>query len=122
MIWKPLSFGLGLFSIALGVAELLMPQKITEALDAEGHEGLVRGFGMREIAAGAALLQAPAHSTRVWGRVAGDAMDLAALGLAARNSPRNTVVWSAIAFVAGVTLVDVLTARGLDNQTATAFT
>jgi hypothetical protein len=122
MSWKPVSLGLGLFSIALGAVELFAPRRITQALDAGGHEGLVKGFGVREIAAGAALLQAPAHSTRVWGRVAGDALDLAALGFAARNSPRNTLVWSAIAFVAGVTLVDVLTARGLDAEAGKAFT
>jgi hypothetical protein len=122
MSWKPLSLGLGVFSIALGLAELLAPRKITEALDAQGSERLVQGFGVREIAAGAALIKAPAHSARVWSRVAGDALDLAALGLAARKSPSNTLAWSALAFVAGVTLVDVLTARGLDRETATFFT
>ena len=120
--YKTLSLGLGLFSIALGAAELFAPRRITRALDAEGSEGLVKGFGVREIAAGAALLSAPAHSTRVWGRVAGDALDLGALAIAARNSPRNGLVWGAIGLVVGITLLDVLTARGLDARTATAFT
>lgn len=117
MDYKKLSLGLGVFSLALGAAELFAPKRITEALDAEGHEGLVKGFGAREIVAGVGLVTAPAHSARVWNRVAGDAMDLAALGAAARNAPRNGAVWGALAFVAAVTALDVLVARGLDAET-----
>jgi hypothetical protein len=120
MDYKTLGFGLGLFSIALGAAELLAPRQIAETLDAEGGEGVIKAFGVREIAAGAALLNAPAVSTNVWNRVVGDAMDLGALGLAARGAPRNPAVWGAIGFVVGVTLVDILTARGLDNETGKA--
>lgn len=117
MDYKKLNLGLGLFSLALGAAEILLPRKITRALDAEGHEGLVRGFGVREVAAGVGILAEPAHSATVWNRVAGDALDLGALGLAARNAPRNRAVWGALAFVVGATLLDIVTARGLDAQT-----
>lgn len=117
MDFKKLGFGLGLFSIALGAAELLVPRRITRALDAEGHEGLVRGYGAREIATGAAILAQPAVATGIWGRVAGDVLDLGTLGVAARRSPRNRAVWGAIAFVAGVTIVDAVTALGLDRRT-----
>jgi len=117
MDYKKFSFGLGLFSVALGAAELLVPRKITGALEAEGQERLVRGFGAREIAAGAAILMQPAVATGIWGRVAGDALDLGALGLAARNAPRNKAVWGALALVAGVTVLDALVAAGLDRQT-----
>ena len=121
MDYKKLSLGLGLFSLALGAAELLAPKKITENLDADGHEKLVKGFGAREIAAGLAILNAPAHSLGVWNRVLGDLMDLAALGAAAKNAPRNKAVWGSLAFVACATLLDVLTARGLDEQTGKLF-
>ena len=117
MDYKKLSLGLGLFSIALGAAELLAPRKITRALEAEGHESLVRGFGAREVAAGVGILMQPAVATGVWNRVAGDAMDLGALGLAARNAPKNKAVWGALAFVVGATVLDALTASGLDRQT-----
>jgi len=120
MDYKKFGFGLGLFSIAVGAARILAPRKITRALEAEGHEGLVRGFGAREVLAGINLLAAPAVSTNVWNRVAGDAMDLGALGLAARNAPRNKAVWGALAFVVGTTILDALTARGLDRQTGKA--
>lgn len=117
MDWKKVSLGLGLFSLALGAAEILAPRKITRALDADGHERLVRGFGVREVVAGIGILAQPAVATGVWSRVAGDALDLGALGLAARGSPRNRAVWGAIVFVVGATVLDALTAHGLDRQT-----
>jgi hypothetical protein len=117
MDYKKISFGLGLFSIALGAAELMATRRIARALEAEGGEGVIQAFGAREVVAGLGLLQSPAHATRVWNRVAGDAMDLGALGLAARKAPRNKAVWGAIAFVVGATAIDVLTAIGLDRST-----
>ena len=117
MDYKKLGLGLGIFSIVLGAAELFAARRIAETLDAEGHEGLIRGFGAREVVAGVGLLAAPAHATNVWNRVAGDAMDLAALGAAARNAPRNRAVWGALAFVVGATALDIWVARGLDGTT-----
>jgi len=117
MNFKALSLGLGLFSLALGAAELFAGKRIARALEAEGHEGLIRGFGAREVLAGVNLLAAPAASVNVWNRVAGDAMDLGALGLAARAHPRNRAVWGSLLFVAAVTALDVVTARGLDRET-----
>lgn len=119
MDYKKLGFGLGVFSIALGVTEIFASRRITRALNAEGHEALVKGFGAREIAAGAGLLQSPAHAVRVWNRVAGDGMDLAALALAARKTPRRGAVWGALAFVVGATILDIVVARGLDRTTGT---
>jgi hypothetical protein len=114
---KHLSLGLGFFSLALGAVELFASKRIARALGAQGNEGLIKGFGAREVAAGVGLLQSPAHPPRVWNRVAGDAMDLAALGAAARNAPRNKAVWGAVAFVLGATILDVVVARGLDRST-----
>ncbi|GAA0446766.1 MULTISPECIES: hypothetical protein [Sphingomonas] len=111
---RKLSFGLGVFSLALGAAELLGARRIARTLDADGHEGLVRAFGAREVAAGVGLLQAPAHSARMWNRVVGDAMDLTALSLAAAKSPRNRAIWGAVAFVVGATALDTITALGLE--------
>jgi hypothetical protein len=117
MDYKKLGLGLGVFSIALGVTELFASRRITRALEVEGHEGLVKAFGGRELLAGANLLAAPAHATNVWNRVAGDAMDLGALGLAARKAPGNKATWGAIAFVVATTVVDLVAASGLDRQT-----
>lgn len=114
MDYKKLSLGLGVFSIALGAAELFASRRITRALEADGHEKLVQGYGLREVAAGVGLLQAPAHPARMWNRVAGDVLDLATLAFAVRNAPRNKAVWGAVAFVVGAGLLDTLVARGLD--------
>jgi hypothetical protein len=117
MDFKKVSFGLGVFSIALGAAELMASRRITRSLEAEGHEGIVKAFGVREIVAGVGLLQSPAHSARVWNRVAGDGMDLGALALAARSAPRSKAVWGAIAFVVGAAVLDTVVALGLDRTT-----
>ncbi len=117
MTYKRIAFGLGIFSIALGAAELLAARRIAGALDAEGAEGLVKGFGARELLAGANLIAAPAVATNVWNRVAGDAMDLTALAFAAKAHPKNRAVWGSIAFVIGATLLDIVTAQGLDRTT-----
>jgi hypothetical protein len=54
-------------------------RRIARALEADDHEDLIRSFSARELVAGAGLLVAPADAANVWNRVAGDAMDLAAL-------------------------------------------
>src|SRR3546814_11753169 len=46
-------------------------------------------------------------------RVAGDALDLAALVLASRRRP----LWAPIAFVMGATVADIVVARALDRKT-----
>ena len=121
MDYKTLGLGLGIFSVALGAVELLGSRRIARALDADEDQGLVRGFGVREVAAGVALLSAPANAAGVWNRVAGDAMDMTALGAAAVRSPRNRSVWGGLAFVLGATILDVIVARGLDRTTGRTF-
>lgn len=117
LVWKKVSFGLGVFSIALGAAELLAPKRIAAALSSEGHETLIRGFGAREIVAGAGLVTDQGHSLRVWNRVAGDLMDLGALHFARVRTPDNRNVWGAIAFVAAALTIDICTAAALDRRT-----
>ena len=115
--WKKLSYGLGVFSLALAAAELFAPKRIAKALSSEGHEGLIRAFGAREAIAGVGLVTDQGHGLRVWNRVAGDAMDLTALHFARRRAPDNKAVWGAIAAVAVVTTLDICTAIGLDRRT-----
>ena len=117
MDYKKLSLGLGVFSLALGAFELFGSRRIAETLDAEGHEGLVKGFGAREVLAGVNLLAAPAVATGMWNRVAGDVMDIVATSAAAKNSPKNKAAWGALAFVVGAAALDAWVAIGLDKQT-----
>ena len=117
MDYKKISLGLGYFSLALGAAELFGAGRIAKGLDAEGHEGVVKGFGVRELVAGAAILIQPAVATGIWNRVAGDVMDIVATSAAAKKSPANKLTWGALAFVLGATALDVWTAIGLDETT-----
>jgi hypothetical protein len=117
MDFKKMSLGLGVFSIALGAAEVFGSRRIATALEAEGSERLIKGFGARELFAGASLLISPAVSTNVWGRVLGDVMDVSALGFAAKAHPRNKAVQGALAFVLGALALDLFVARGLDKKT-----
>lgn len=117
MDYKKLGLGLGLFSLALGAVELFGSKRIAKTLDADGHEGLIKGFGAREVLAGVNLVAAPAVATNVWNRVAGDVMDIVATSAAAKNSPGNRATWGALAFVIGAAALDVWVALGLDRQT-----
>jgi hypothetical protein len=119
MDYKKLGLGLGVFSIGLGLVELLAARKVARGLGVEGGagEGVLRLFGAREILAGGMLLRGPAVSTNVWNRVIGDVVDLGALLVAAPRSSRPRALAGAIAFVAGATALDVFAARGLDDQT-----
>jgi hypothetical protein len=107
-----LARGLGWFSIALGLTELLAPRALTRALGMEGHETLVRAYGMREIGAGIMTLS-PDKGLGLQSRVAGDALDIATLLTALRaDNPKRDNVAIALAMVLGVTLLDIAGAQG----------
>jgi uncharacterized membrane protein len=103
--------GLGWFSIGLGLTELIAPRSLARfiGIEDDGKVPLVmRLFGLREIAAGAMLLDQPTNPTNGWSRVAGDLIDLAALGFAMRNSTSLGRNLFAIGNVLGVTAIDVM--------------
>lgn len=123
MDYKMFGVGLGIFSIGLGLLEVAAPGRIARWLGMkDGTARTIIGlFGARELLAGAMLLRGPAVSTNVWNRVIGDGMDAAALGLAFTRSERKGAVARALAFVGGAALADILTARGLDQETGRTF-
>jgi hypothetical protein len=105
--------GLGWFSIALGVAELVAPQRITRALGMEGKEAIVRAYGARELASGILSLS-PDKQVGLWSRVAGDGLDAAALMTGLRDdNPKRQNVETAMLMVAGITLLDIVCAQGI---------
>jgi hypothetical protein len=104
--------GLGIFSLALGVAEVIGTKPLAKAIgvDPDGiGPNVMRAFGFREIAAGIAVLVQRDRPIPLWARVVGDAMDLTALALASRGrrAVGKRLVIAAIA-VAGVTALDVI--------------
>ena len=121
---KQSGLSLGFFSLALGAAEILAPERIAKALglDPDGRaKTVIRAFGVREVAAGAMLVRGPAVSFNAWNRVLGDTMDTAALLLALRSTRKPGAVLGALAFVGACTALDRWTAGKLDGETGEAI-
>lgn len=113
---ETLAGGLGWFSIALGLAEVVAPERIAGELGMEGRKGLIRLYGFREVAKGAGILSNDRPAGWVWGRVAGDALDLATLAMGlSKENPKRANVLMAIGAVLGVTVLDVIAARQLTD-------
>jgi len=112
-----LARGLGWFSIGLGLAELVAPRTFTRTLGMQGQERLVQAYGMREIATGIGILASKDPTPWIWGRVAGDALDLATLatGLEGRNRERQNV-GIALGAVAAVTALDMVCVQRLGAE------
>jgi len=113
-----LARGLGWFSIGLGLTQLLAPKWLERTIGLRNDRtGLMRALGARETMAGMGVLFSDKPVVPLWGRVAGDAMDLALLG-AAMKSPGNERgrLAGATGMVVGVTLLDFAAARMLQTN------
>jgi hypothetical protein len=112
-----LAQGLGWFSIGLGVTELVAPERLARFLGMEESSGLIRTYGAREILTGVGILAQDDPTPWLWGRVVGDALDLATLapGLYEDN-PRRGNVALAVGAIAGVMALDLYCAQALRNQ------
>jgi hypothetical protein len=111
---KRLALGLGWFSIALGLAELIFPRRITKSLGMEGEEALVQAYGVREIVKGVGILSSNDPTPWLWGRVAGDVLDIGTLVAHLRaDNPKRANVAIAMANVATVTALDAYCAKEL---------
>ncbi|MGZ3236860.1 MAG: SRPBCC family protein [Burkholderiaceae bacterium] len=118
-----LTKALGWFSVGLGIAQIVAPRTISRMAGLGHSPILVRAVGLREIASGVGILNDRNPSGWLWSRVAGDAMDLALLGNAARSSGikgKRAVV--AAAAVAGVTALDLLSSVQHENSEEGLFT
>ena len=108
---------LGWFSVGLGAAELLAPAAMSKCTGIH-NKRLLQLYGLREIAAGVGLLRAARPAPWLWARVAGDALDLAALAMATTDGKghrgRSLL---ATAAVAGVTAIDALCALRTQGKT-----
>jgi uncharacterized membrane protein len=122
----PLTRALGWTSVALGVPQLLRPDAVARAAGVGAgpkQRAVATAVGLRELVHAAGLL-GPPGAPWVWTRVAGDAMDLTALGRALRRHDgrglRRTM--GATAAVAGITVVDIYaalrSAKGRSKETS----
>jgi uncharacterized membrane protein len=120
---EKLARGLGWFSLGLGLAELLAPRGIARISGVHGNTGFIRVMGLREICHGIGIFaQGRRPAAAVWSRVAGDALDLAALGgaFASPKSDKGRLAF-ATANVLAVAALDVICAQQLSSN-ATANT
>jgi hypothetical protein len=114
---RTLAQGLGWFSIALGATEVLAPGMISRWLGMKNSEPVLQAYGVREIATGIGILASDNPSGWLWGRVAGDGLDIATLAGGFDESDANTRnIGVALVAVLGVTALDVLCARRLARQ------
>lgn len=108
-----LARGLGWFSVGLGVVQLVVPDALNRLIGVQptqANRDLQRMIGVREVLAGIAILLRSEPSGFLWARVAGDAMDLAALGNALASETDRARTGLALGAVTGVTALDVLAA------------
>jgi len=111
--------GLGWFSIGLGLAELLAPRALTRGLGMEGNEQIVQAYGVREIATGIGILSSNQPAPWIWGRVGGDALDIATLAAGLQqDNPKKDNVELALVAVAGVTALDVVCGASLARHSS----
>lgn len=110
-------YALGLFSIGLGLAEIVAPRQLARLLGVKPSAATVttmRMFAVREIAVGVGMLLQPRGQTWAWARVAGDMLGVAALTRASRSSttkrPRVAAMAAATIAIAGL---DIARARQL---------
>ena len=113
----PLVTGLALFSIGLGLAELLAPRQVSRAAGLHKNDTLLRGYGLREIATGVGLLVAKNPAPWLWGRVAGDVLDMATVASTANTRKPRRLGGSAVALL-GVGMLDLYTAMMAKPKTA----
>ena len=101
--------GLGWFSVALGLAEMLAPGQVARSIGLQRKRKLFRLYGIREMAAGVGLLLSGRRVPWLLARAGGDMLDVAALrGALRRRNPRRGVARSAMASVLLIAALDVL--------------
>jgi uncharacterized membrane protein len=112
---------LGWLSLGLGAAAFGTPRLVSHVMGVEERPVLLRLLGLREIASGIGILSGR-HTGGVLSRVAGDIMDLSLLGTALRanHGSRRMRVAAATAVVAGVTALDLLATRRVNEATGGA--
>jgi len=115
---RAVACGLGWFSIALGLAELLAPRAVSRAAGLDSGPALVRLYGLRELACGIGILTSDKIAPFLWARVAGDALDIGTIVAQSNTVDRQdrTRAFGAVVNVLGVTALDVYAARGIREE------
>jgi len=100
------------------MTELLAPKFIARISGVpEKRSGVIRLYGLREIASGIGIFTQKDPTEAMWSRVAGDVLDLTSLGLACTSpdAKRGRITFAAANLLA-VTALDVIAARQLSSN------
>jgi len=113
-----LAKGIAMFSIALGMVEVLAPARMGELIGVSNrYRTFLPLLGMREIGHGIGIMSQSKPTESVWSRVIGDAIDLAFLGaaFAGRENNKRRLAGATVA-VLGVAALDVMCATALSRE------
>jgi uncharacterized membrane protein len=119
-----LAKGLGVFSFALGLPQVLAPGRVNRLIgvrDDATTRTWMRAVGAREITAGVGIFSQRRPTAWLWARLAGDTMDLALLGTALRSKSRQpSRTLAAGGAVAGAFAADLVDSLKLSRREAPA--
>ncbi len=112
---------IGWTSVAIGITELLFPQKIEKLMGLRHGQntGVLRVLGAREVMHGFDLLVHPNPRPGIVARVAGDLLDGVVLQAMAGKSRNAKGLLTIVAMVAPVVLADALLALKLGGKRRT---
>lgn len=115
---KQTARGMGFVSLAIGLTEIAAPRQLERAMGIPNGQntGMLRVLGVREIMHGIDLLSHDDPTPGMWARVAGDVLDGAVLGLAARQTRRPGGFMAVCAAVLPVVLLDMILAPRLSQK------
>lgn len=115
-----LAQGLGVFSLLLGVIELIWGGAIARHIGLGGVEWIVRVYGAREFLNGVLILASKDPTPWIWLRVVGDALDAATLVWGYTRDPSHlTGVIVSFVAVTPVVIADIYTALKLSSESKT---
>lgn len=111
---------LGWGSIGLGALQMAAPHAVARRIGLKDHDTMLQACGVREMVTGIGLLAADPGQRPLWlwGRVAGDVMDLATLaaGMSQVGPRKRQRAALAMGAVAGVAALDALCAWKLGER------
>ena len=111
-----LAEGLGWFSLGLGTAEIVAGAAIARWLGKPELTPVIHAYGLREIVTGVGILGSEDATPWIWGRVGGDAVDIATvLPALEETNPRRGNAMIALMALAGATALDVVCAHNLSQ-------
>jgi uncharacterized membrane protein len=114
-----LARGLGWFSVGLGAAQVAMPGAVLRLIGLAPNATratVMRVMGVRELATGGAIFAKKRPAEFLWARLAGDVVDLAALGYSMTlRGASKTRLGGAMVAVAGVAAPDAIEAMRLSR-------